>query len=71
MMNNWRRGYRYVEIFIEEKRIERMQTMNKENDDEEKDKDDKDNSEEEERIREYNPKISYKNGIIDGIKRYS
>ncbi len=45
--------------------------MNKENDDKEKNKDDKDNNEEEERIREYNLKISYKNGIIDGIKRYS
>ena len=29
------------------------------------------NDENEERIREYNLKISYKNGIIDGIKRYS
>ena len=27
--------------------------------------------ENEERIREYNLKIAYKNGIIDGIKRYS
>lgn len=29
------------------------------------------NKENEERIREYNLKIAYKNGIIEGIKRYS
>ncbi len=29
------------------------------------------NEENEERIREYNLKIAYKNGIIDGIKRYA
>jgi hypothetical protein len=29
------------------------------------------NNENEERMREYNLKIAYKNGIIEGIKRYS
>lgn len=29
------------------------------------------NNENEERMREYNLKIAYKNGIIDGIKRYA
>jgi len=29
------------------------------------------NNENEERMREYNLKIAYKNGIVDGIKRYA
>lgn len=42
--------------------------MNKENKKKEKHKDD---NESEERMKEYDLKIAYKNGIIDGIKRYS